>query len=88
MSTDERREPGPDPEEPSTEGSSTEPLTLKNPFGTALGSAMLGFEQALRNEPPAEILAAEHMPERGGSGQGSDLLIEFPIDRADDDGDD
>lgn len=75
-------------DEPTNEQSTTEPLTLKNTFGTALGSAMLGFEQALRNEPPAEILAAEHMPERGGSGQGSDLLIEFPVDGADDGDDD
>ena len=35
-------------------GRAPEPLTLKGSFGTALGSAMLGFEQALRREPPAE----------------------------------
>ena len=58
----------------------TKPLTMKNTFGTALGSAMLGFEQALRREPPAEILAAEHMPERGHSGDGSKIGIEFPED--------
>ena len=60
-----------------------EPLTLrKGGFGTALGAAMLGFEQALRNEPPAEILAAEHMPERGGSADDGGLVIEIPDPRA------
>ena len=54
------------------------PLSMKGGFGTALGAAMLGFEQALRNEPPAEILAAEHMPEPGRSGDQGDLVIEFP----------
>ncbi len=39
---------------------------------------MLGLEQALRDEPPAQILAAEHMPARGSSGQDDDLVIEFP----------
>ena len=61
--------------------SRTEPLTLRESFGTALGSAMLGFEQALRREPPAEIIAAEHEPERGYSGEGSPVVIEFPDDR-------
>jgi hypothetical protein len=66
----------------------TEPATepLKVTFGTAVGAAMLGLEQALRNEPPPEVMAAEHLPERGRSGDaGADeadggLVIEFPED--------
>ena len=58
-----------------------QPLVLgKNSFGTAMGAAMLGFEQALRREPPAQILAAEHMPERDHSGDGRGFVIEFPED--------
>jgi hypothetical protein len=56
----------------------TKPLSTKGRFGTAVGAAMLGFEQALRNEPPAEIMAAEHMPERGRTGDDGRLIIEFP----------
>jgi hypothetical protein len=50
-------------------------------MGTAAGAAMLGFEQAIRSEPPAQIMAAEHMPERGAIGLGGatgDLVIEIP----------
>jgi hypothetical protein len=54
------------------------PLDLRNSWGTAVGSAMLGFEQALRSEPPPHILAAEHIPERGTSGDDTGLVIEFP----------
>ena len=39
---------------------------------------MLGFEQALRSEPPPEILASEHVPERGLSGADDAMVIEFP----------
>jgi hypothetical protein len=60
-----------------------EPLTMKGSFGTTLGSAMLGFEQALRSEPPPEVLAAEHMPERGYSGDGNTVHIGFPADDVD-----
>ena len=60
--------------------SAIEPLTMKGSFGTALGSAMLGFEQALRSGPPPEVLAAEHMPERGYSGDGNRVHIGFPAD--------
>lgn len=80
MDTPERRSSEPT-EQPPREDASTspsKPLSTKGSFGTAVGAAMLGFEQALRNEPPAEILAAEHMPERGHSGQDGDLLIEIP----------
>jgi hypothetical protein len=49
-----------------------------NADGTAVGAAMLGFEQALRSEPPPEILASEHVPERGLSGAGDAMVIEFP----------
>ena len=56
-----------------------ETMSMKNSFGTAIGAAMLGFEQALRKEPPAEILAAEHMPERDqATGNDGDLVIDFP----------
>jgi hypothetical protein len=54
------------------------PMSMKGSFGTAVGSAMLGFEQALRDLPPAETLAAEHAPERGRSGDGHDFVIHFP----------
>ena len=64
------------------ETSSNEPMTMRETFGTSLGSAMLGFEQALRRDPPAEIIAAEHVPERGYTGEGTPVVIEFPDDRA------
>jgi hypothetical protein len=62
------------------------PMSMKGGFGTAVGSAMLGFEQALRDLPPAETLAAEHAPERGRSGDGHGLVIHFPeaLDGAED----
>ncbi len=50
-------------------------------MGSAAGAAMLGFEQAIRSEPPAQIMAAEHMPQRGAvglGGQAGDLVIEIP----------
>ncbi len=46
------------------------PEALVVPFGAAIGAAMMGFEQALRREPPAEVMAAEHMPSRGSVGLG------------------
>jgi hypothetical protein len=56
-----------------------ETMSMKDSFGTAVGAAMMGFEQALRNEPPAETLAAEHMPQRDhvSAGDGS-FRIDFP----------
>ena len=62
------------------------PMSMKGSFGTAVGSAMLGFEQALRDLPPAETLAAEHAPERGRSGDGHGLVTHFPeaLDGAED----
>jgi len=57
---------------------SIEPLDLSNSWGTAMGAAMLGFEQALRSEPPPETTAAEQVPERGYSGEGTDVVIDFP----------
>ncbi len=54
------------------------PDSLVVPFGTAIGAAMTGFEQAFRREPPAEVMAAEHMPERGSIGLDGDLVIDFP----------
>jgi hypothetical protein len=47
-------------------------------FGTAVGAAMLGLEQALRREPPAQVVAAEHVPERAQIGVGGGLIIEIP----------
>jgi len=55
------------------------PLEFPGSFGAAAGAAMLGFEQALRSEPPPQIQAGEHVPERGLSGD-TDLVIEFPED--------
>jgi hypothetical protein len=57
---------------------SSKPESLKVPSGTAIGAAMLGFERALRREPPAEVLAAEHVPQRGSIGLDGDLVIDFP----------
>jgi len=54
------------------------PDSLVVPFGTAIGAAMMGFEQALRREPPAEVIAAAHTPERGSIGRDGDLVIRFP----------
>jgi hypothetical protein len=54
------------------------PDSLVVPFGTAIGAAMMGFEQAFRGDPPAEVMAAEHMPERGSIGLDGDLVIGFP----------
>jgi hypothetical protein len=68
-------EPAPTVDEPDE----LAPLEIPGTFGTAVGAAMLGFEQALRSEPPPEIMAGEHVPERGLSGD-ADLIIEFPDD--------
>jgi hypothetical protein len=56
----------------------SEPLTLKGSFGTAVGAAMLGFEQALRDGPPPQIQAAEHLPDRRTTSGEDGLVIEFP----------
>ena len=56
------------------------PLLTVPDFGTSVGAAMLGFEQALRSQPPPEIQAAEHRPIRGLAGQGDDLVLLFPDD--------
>jgi hypothetical protein len=53
-----------------------EQMSLKDSFGTAVGAAMLGFEQALRGGPPPETVAAEDVPERGIADDGHSL-IEF-----------
>jgi hypothetical protein len=39
---------------------------------------MLGFEEALRREPPAQVMAAEHAPERGRIAADGGLLIDIP----------
>ena len=69
----------PDSDDEAVSEEPIEALSMKNSFGTAVGAAMLGFEQALRREPPPEVLAAEHMPERDLSGDdGDEVVIEFP----------
>jgi hypothetical protein len=74
---DQRDDPASDGEDVSEEP--IEALSMKNSFGTAVGAAMLGFEQALRREPPPEVLAAEHMPERDlSTDDGEEVVIEFP----------
>jgi hypothetical protein len=55
-----------------------ETMSMTGSFGTAVGAAMLGFEQALRNEPPPEVLAAEHMPERDHTSGDGSVTIGFP----------
>jgi len=69
-----------DTEDQATDAEASTPaLTMRGSFGTAVGAAMLGFEQALRSGPPPEVLAAEHIPERGYSGDASgDLVIVIP----------
>ena len=62
------------------EPESLQPLEIPGTFGTAVGAAMLGFEQALRSEPPPEVQAAEHIAERGLSGEDDGVVIEFPED--------
>lgn len=47
-------------------------------MASALGSAMLGLDQAIRCEPPAQVVAAEHQPQRSFSGDDDDLVIELP----------
>jgi hypothetical protein len=59
------------------EDRSRPPLTGTPQFGTAMGAAMLGFEQALRSQPPPEVMAAEHRPIRGLSGQEGEVIV-FP----------
>jgi hypothetical protein len=74
------------PDRPASEGreaeqadeETTEPLTLKDSFGTAVGAAMLGLEQALRNEPPPQIQVAEHTPDRRTVSGDDDLEIHLP----------
>jgi hypothetical protein len=54
------------------------PTPLRPTFGTAVGAAMLGFEQAMRSEPPAEVMAAEHAPELGQSGEDEEMVVVIP----------
>jgi hypothetical protein len=78
---DDRTGPAPDQQDgpEATIEATIEALSMKNSFGTAVGAAMLGFEQALRREPPPEVLAAEHMPEREHvADDRDDVVIEFP----------
>jgi len=52
--------------------------SLGNTFGAAVGGAMLGLELALNRQPPAEVVAAEHQPERGLIDADGRLVIEIP----------
>jgi hypothetical protein len=45
-----------------------------------VGTAMLGLEQAMRREPPAEVVVHEHQPARGLSGADGDYELVFPDD--------
>jgi hypothetical protein len=49
-------------------------------LATAVGTAMLGLEEALRSQPPPAVMAAEHRPIRGLSGQDHEVLLVFPDD--------
>jgi hypothetical protein len=49
-------------------------------IGAAIGTAMLGLEQALRREPPAEVVVRAHQPVRGLAGRDGELVIHFPDD--------
>ena len=51
---------------------------LTHSWGTAAGAAMLGFEQALRSEPPPETVAGAHVPERGLAGEDEGTMLTFP----------
>ena len=55
-----------------------EPLKTSSGFASAVGGAMLGLEMALRDAPPPQVQAAEHMPERDHVGADGDVVIEFP----------
>ena len=75
-------EPAAEPElEPASEA-----LIMKGSFGTAVGAAMLGFEQALRDAPPPQIQVAEHTPDLRASSGEDGLIIEFPAGSDDSDG--
>jgi hypothetical protein len=49
-------------------------------LATAVGAAMLGLEEALRSQPPPEVMAAQHRPIRGLSGQDQEIVLVFPDD--------
>jgi hypothetical protein len=55
--------------------------TLGGRMAAAVGTAMLGLEQAMRREPPAEVVVREHQPERGLSSHDGDFTVEFPDDQ-------
>jgi hypothetical protein len=80
--TDDTMEPEGAPESPETHEPpgppAPRPAPLSSTFGTAVGAAMLGFEQAFRDLPPAQVMAAEHAPRRGEIGEDGDLVIEIP----------
>jgi len=59
----------------------TQPLAGGSGVGSAaasaLGAAMLGLDQAIRREPPAQVVAADHQPERSLAGDDT-VIIEIP----------
>jgi hypothetical protein len=57
--------------------------SLTTTFASAIGSSMLGLEQALRSQPPAQVLAWEHRPVRGSVAGDGGIALEFPDDDPD-----
>jgi hypothetical protein len=49
-------------------------------MAAAVGTAMLGLEQAMRRDPPAEVVVREHQPERGLMTRVGEITLEFPED--------
>jgi hypothetical protein len=52
--------------------------TLGSRMAAAVGTAMLGLEQAMHREPPAEVVVREHQPERDLSSRDGDFTVGFP----------
>jgi hypothetical protein len=71
----------PSGQEDEHEAQPTKPLSTKGSFGTAVGAAMLGFEQALRDGPPPQIQAAERTPDQSQVTGTADVVIDFPEPR-------
>lgn len=56
------------------------PPSLAATFASAIGASMLGLEQALRSQPPAQVTAWEHRPVRGSTASDGGISLEFPDD--------
>jgi hypothetical protein len=72
-------EPAGAAEEPAIERLEQTP-TFGSGIATAVGAAMLGLEEALRSQPPPEVMAAQHRTVRGLSGQDQELVLVLPDD--------